>query len=195
MVTANNNIQLLHQANSIKRLSVKPATSDQFGLKMEDIDEQPENEMNEEELKQKTELSNEEKIEEEDQQQQQQDIPLQDIEEENEDEIVQEQVIPGNSENRCDSGFGEPGESLSNRSSLLSSNSVHLPSDTNSPTPVNKTKCDCGQDGCDGHGRFPCNDTGQMTDADVSSLPGKVCCFLNGFQKIQEKDYVPGITE
>ena len=181
MVTANNNIQLLHQANSIKKLSVKPATSDQFGLKMEDIDEQPENEMNrlEEELQQKTELSNDEKIEEGDQQQQE-DIPLQDIEEESAEEIVQEQVIPGNSENRCDSGFGEPGESLSNRSSLLSSNSVHLPSDTNSPTPLNETRCDCGQEGCDGQGRFPCNNTGQMADADVSSLPGEVCCFLNG---------------
>jgi len=105
-------------------------------------------------------------------------LPLEDVEGE---AIEDEQIIPVdgnpnenqiNGENRCDSGFGEPGGSMSNRSSLLSSNSVRLPVDASqTPPPQCGINCECGQPNCNGQGEVENSEPCQEESIESNAVP------------------------
>ncbi|XP_065059039.1 neuronal acetylcholine receptor subunit alpha-10-like isoform X1 [Rhopilema esculentum] len=159
MLAMNSTLQLNATAHGPKTYSVKPTDNKHFGVKIEDKKENPQAQQQPYAQVRQPQHINQALADNNDQRDSSSeeanevpapDLQLADIEEENEEDLLEQQDNQRIGENRCDSGFGEPGGSLSNRSSLVSSNSVRLPIEANSP--VNETTCECGLQGCDGHG-------------------------------------------
>ena len=159
MLAMNSTLQLNAAAHGPRTFSVKPTDNKHFGVKIEDkkdnpqAQQQPYAQVQQQQHINQTLAENNNQMDssnEEAYEAPAADLQLADIEEESEEDLLEQQENQPIGENRCDSGFGEPGGSLSNRSSLVSSNSVRLPIETNSP--VNEAICECGLPGCDGHG-------------------------------------------
>lgn len=166
-----------------KHRGAKASGSGQCRMQMENIAECPEGqEIQKEEEPNETKANNSNQNEREEVTERVEELPLEEVEEEN----IEEEIIaadPAVNENqilgeiRCDSGFGEPGGSLSIRSSLLSSDSVPLPVDENSPPPQCEANCDCGQPNCNGQGVIVNNNHGQLESANGNtSIAGMPVC-------------------
>ena len=203
VIALNSSIQ--NSDTAIQRV-FNPKQNGQFCMQMEEIKECPETlenpkkEVMEENRNdnslESTEQSQERAVE----------LPLEDIEgEATEDEqIIAADGNPNenqiNGQNRCDSGFGEPGGSMSNRSSLLSSNSVRLPVDASQTPPLQcGINCDCGQPNCNGQGAAdnsePCQEESiesiavpqgsvmsSILAAPQGSIISAICCVASELQ-------------
>ena len=167
MIAVNGSIQLSQNPSLARKRGVQSNENGQFRMQMEEIKECPESpEIPKEETKEEDSSNNNNTQNEEQIQEMAADLPIEDIEEQNieADQALNDNQIIG--ENRCDSGFGEPGGSLSNRS-LLSSDSVRLPADVrSSPTPQCDANCECGQPNCNGQGVIDNSAANQDASAD-----------------------------
>lgn len=195
MVAINGNIQLSQNSNLARKRTLNSKESGQFRMQMEDIKECPESPEISEEEKRRDNLNNNNIQREDENRDRAAELPLEVIE----GEIIGEEMNAGNNnlnvnqnngENRCDSGFGEPGESMSNRSSLLSNNSVPLPVEVNStppppPLPLCGDDCNCAQPNCNGPGVIGNGEPSQeVSTGDCTVDQGNKCVFYL-LQRIQ----------
>lgn len=171
MVTVNNSIQLSRSSSLSRQRGIKSNENSHFRMQMEDIAECPESPVRSNKDLMEEPLSSTINQPEDASHEKEAGPPLEDDKDENAEEEITEadqalnahQII---GENRCDSGFGEPGGSLSNRSSLLSSNSVRLPMGEDSPPPQCDAVCECGQlkSNCNSQGAYECTNLIQESE-------------------------------
>ena len=182
MIAVNSSIQLAQNSHSSAILALNAKDNGQLRNRMEDIEECPESPDSQSEGEKDRNSNNSGAQIGEEVQERAGEVPIENVEEE---EIVEEvlnavdqnlnenQII---GENRCDSGFGEPGGSISNRSSLLSSNSVQLPVDANPTTvPQCGANCECGHVNCSGQGMIENSNLSQdVSTEDAANVRGNV---------------------
>ena len=185
MIAINGSIQLSQNSNLARKRALDSKENGQFRMQMEDIKECSEGTETIEEEKRRENSNNNSIQRDEENRERVAELSLENVEE----EIIGEEMNAGNhnlnenqnnGENRCDSGFGEPGGSMSNRSSLLSSNSVPLPVEANStPPPQCGDNCDCGQPGCNGQGVMGNSEPSQdVSTGDNTVEQGNKCTFI-----------------